>query len=83
MIIHQWQNPNYVLAKEVGKKLLVLNDTAERGISLITRFNSNLKHQEHQKQAIIHAILKYYKDLPLKTHYKEKFVDYLCTNFPN
>lgn len=49
-------NEQYLAAKKIVKKLLVVNDIAERGVALITRFNAVLTHQEEQKQFILHTI---------------------------
>lgn len=76
------ENENYILAKTLVSKLLVVNDIAERGIALITRFNTALTHQEEQKQFILHAVEQHYKNLPSRNTSKKTFIDYLNKNCP-
>lgn len=73
---------NTLRQKKIVKKLLVVNDIAERGVALITRFNAVLTHQEEQKQFILHTIEQQCKNLPTKNFSKKKFVEYLDNNFP-
>lgn len=71
------QNVDYLAAKAIVNRLLVVNDIAERGIALITRFNDVLTHQENQKQLVLHAVEQHYKDISSKKFSKQKFVEYL------
>lgn len=76
------QNQSYLAAKEIVKKLLVVNDVAERGVALMTRFNAVLTHQEEQKQFILHTMEQNYKDVPSSNFSKQNFIKYLNENFP-
>lgn len=76
------QDENYIAADNIVKKLLVVNDIAEHGIALITRFNTVLTHQEKQKQYILHEMEKFYKKLPSENFSKKKFVEYLNKTYP-
>lgn len=77
-----WEtNENFINAKEILKKLLVVNDIAERGVSLITRFNTVLTHQEQQKQFILHAMEQHYKEISIDTYSKKKFIEYLNNHY--
>lgn len=75
------ENEHYIAAKAMVKNLLVVNDIAERGIALITRFNTVLTHQEKQKQYILHAMEQHYRELPIENYSKAKFIEYLTKNY--
>ena len=51
-------NPDYLRGKEIVGKQIVVNDAAERGIHLITKFSAILTHQEKQKHWKIYEKLK-------------------------
>jgi hypothetical protein len=55
---------SYQLGKNRVQKLKVVNDAAERGISLIQSFNSVLTNQEEQKQYLLHVVEKHRRDYP-------------------
>lgn len=74
-------NENYITAKEVVSNLKIVNDIAERGIALITRFNAILTHQEKQKQFILHAIEQHCNNMPYSDFSKTKFIEYLNKNY--
>lgn len=75
------ENEHYIAAKAIVKNLLVVNDIAERGVALITRFNAILTHQEKQKQYILHAMEQHYRELPIQNYSKSKFIEYLTKNY--
>lgn len=75
------EDENYIAAKAMIKKLLVVNDLAERRVALMTRFNTVLTHQEQQKQYILHAMAQYYNQISTQSYSKTKFIEYLTTNY--
>lgn len=50
--------------KRRAKSLLVVNDTAERGIALIKKYNATLTKDEEQKQYILRLVCQHRKDVP-------------------
>ena len=71
------KNDEYVSARNIVKNLLVVNDIAERGIALMTRYNAVLTHQEEQKQFLLQIMENHYKKLPTNNFSKSRFIDYL------
>lgn len=57
-------NSEFKNLENIVNKLIVVNDPAERGISLITKFNNILTHQEDQKQFLLQVIEAHYKIFP-------------------
>ena len=57
---------NYLRAEEIVKSLKVDNDTAERGIALITRYNNTLTHNETERQLILQVVEKHQKEFPYR-----------------
>lgn len=70
-------NKDYVKAKKIVEGLKIVNDIAERGISLITKFNPVLTHQENQKQYLIQCMADNYNKLDLKHITKQKLLEFL------
>ena len=57
-----WQaNEDFQKALEYVSKLKVVNDTAERGVKLMTDYNNLLTHDENEKQIILQIISNYRK----------------------
>lgn len=71
------ESEDYVAASKIVKSLLVVNDIAERGIALITRFNAILTHQEDQKQLLMQTMEEHFEALPSESFSKSMFVNYL------
>lgn len=71
---------DYIQAQEFVSKLLIVNDIAERGIALMSRYNTVLTHQEDQKQFLIQAMEQHCKDLPLNSLTKKILIEYLNKN---
>ena len=57
-------NNNDMLGLSRVRQLKVINDAAERGISLIQNFNSVLTNQEEQKQFLLQVVEKHRQDFP-------------------
>jgi hypothetical protein len=55
---------DYKLGKHRVQKLKVVNDVAERGVSLVQSFNSILTNQEEQKQCLLQVVEKQGRDFP-------------------
>lgn len=64
------EDENYIAAKAIIKNLIVINDLAERGVALMTRYNTVLTHQEQQKQYILHAMEQHYKKISIQSYSK-------------
>ena len=61
----EWINdPIYVDSQTTVAQLKVVNDAAERGISLIEAFNSAITIKEEQKQFLLQVVEKHRKDYP-------------------
>ena len=59
----EWETiDDYKLGKERVQKLKVVNDAAERGVSLVQSFNSVLTNQEEQKQYLLQVVGKHRRD---------------------
>ena len=50
------QDKDFTAARNIVKKLKVIYDTAERGVSLIQEFNDQLTRDEDQKQFLLHVV---------------------------
>lgn len=60
-----WQSlDNYKCAQNRVMSLKVVNDAAERGISLIQSFNGVISNQEEQKQYLMQVVEKHRRDFP-------------------
>ena len=61
----QWLDLPYLLAaKRSVQAMKVVNDSAERGISLSTTFNSTVTKQKEQKQFLFQVVESYRKRFP-------------------
>lgn len=49
-------DPEYKESREIVSKLKVVNDTAERGIQQMSKFNNILSKNEKTKQFILHVV---------------------------
>lgn len=65
-------NENYKKCFETFKQLQVVNDTAERGVALIEKYNNSLTHDEEQRQYILQIVQEHRKKYP--TCNKQNFV---------
>ena len=54
-------NPTYIHAEIIVNNLMVTNDIAERGVKLMSEFNSLLARDEQQKQSILHVVSEHRK----------------------
>lgn len=68
---------DYIDAQQFVSKLLIVNDIAERGIALMSKFNPILTHQEKQKQFLLQAMEKYRRELPIRNLTKKHLTEYL------
>uniref|UniRef100_A0A8D8VWA4 Uncharacterized protein n=1 Tax=Cacopsylla melanoneura TaxID=428564 RepID=A0A8D8VWA4_9HEMI len=60
-----WHNNiNYIKGLKIAKSLKVVNDVAERGVKLITDFNTLLTKDEEQKQFLLQVVSKCRKLYP-------------------
>ena len=58
---------NYLRTEEIVKSLKVDNDTAERGVALITRYNNTLTHNDTERQLVLQVVEKHQKEFPYRT----------------
>jgi len=58
------EDPIYKRFKMACDKMRVVNDCAERAISLATKFNSTITKDEQQKQYILTVVRKHQQDIP-------------------
>lgn len=62
-----WESsPSYLSAADVVCNLKVVNDLAERSVSLIQQFNSSLTRNEEQKQYLLQVVESHRKQFPSK-----------------
>ena len=61
------EDPVYVKFKEAVQRLKVVNDTAERGIALMTAYNGSLTHDEEQVQYLLQVVAAPRKAIPKAT----------------
>lgn len=61
------EDPVYVKFKEAVQRLKVVNDTAERGIALMTAYNGSLPHDEEQVQYLLQVVAAHRKAIPKPT----------------
>lgn len=60
-----WEtNEEYLSGKKTVGSLKVVNDIAERGVSLISSFNSVLTNQEEQKHFLLQVVEKHRQQYP-------------------
>jgi len=60
-----WEsNPTFQAGRQRAANLQVVNDVAERGMTLITTFNLIVTKHEEQKQFPLQIVEKHCKDLP-------------------
>lgn len=57
-------NEKYLRAEEIVKKMVVVNDAAERAINLITRFNEKVTTIEDEKQMVLQVVEAHQKLFP-------------------
>ena len=60
------KNDDYLRYKAIIKSLRVVNDTAERGVKLITEFCNDLTRDEKQRQGMLIVIAEHRKNHPCK-----------------
>lgn len=61
----EWQrNENFVRANRIVRNLKVVNDSAERGVKLMTDFNTCLTKDEEQKQYLLQVVAECRKLYP-------------------
>jgi hypothetical protein len=61
----EWEEDNvYKQFKMACDKMTVVNDCAERGISLVTKFNSALTKDEQQKQYLLSVVRQHQREMP-------------------
>ena len=58
------ENPIYCEMQILASKVKVVNDTAERGISLIQQYNERLTKDEYQKQFLLRLVHSHRKNFP-------------------
>jgi len=63
--VHWIDDPIYNEMRELAKHLTVVNDVAERGISLIEKYNNTLTKDEEQKQFILRLVANHRKNFPI------------------
>jgi len=60
-----WEtNKEFLSGKKIVESLKAVNDIAERGVSLISSFNSVLTNQEEQKQFLLQVVEKHCQQYP-------------------
>ena len=60
-------DPTYIKFKSCINIIRVVNDTAERGIGLISDFNDVITKNEDQKQSLLKVVAKDRKENPSKS----------------
>lgn len=55
----------YIEMREKARQMKVVNDCAERGIALITKFNASLTKNEQQKQYLLRVVDLHRKKFPV------------------
>jgi hypothetical protein len=58
------ENENYLRAKQLIQQIKVVNDVAERGVALITEYNSVATTQEDQKQFLLQVVEDHRRRFP-------------------
>lgn len=58
------ENDSFQNGSNIAKKLKIVNDAAERGVSLFTDYNQILSKDEDQKQCILQIVSEYRKLFP-------------------
>jgi len=64
------ENENFQRGMELLKRIVVVNDVAERGVKLIQEYNSILSKDETEKQYIVQIVSEYRKQYPDSTKTK-------------
>ena len=59
------QNEAFLQGLAVVKNLQIVNDIAERGVALITEFNSSTTKNEEQKQYLLQVVAEHRKNMPV------------------
>jgi len=57
-------NSDYMVAEDIVRELRVVNDTAERGVTLMQEFNALLTKDEEQTQFAMQVIKEHHKRYP-------------------
>lgn len=60
-------DPEYLMMETEIKHILIVNDVAERGVKLITDYNTILCNDEEQKQFILQIVENHRKRFPIIT----------------
>ena len=60
-----WDNNEYYRISCLRVQLKVVNDAAERGVSLIQNFNSIITNQEKQKQYLLQVVERHHQQFPV------------------
>ena len=60
-----WDNNEYYRISCLRVQLKVVNDAAERGVSLIQNFNSIITNQEKQKQYLLQVVERHRQQFPV------------------
>ena len=62
--ISVWEtDPSYISSKKICKMLIVVNDAAERGVSLIQEYNSRHTKNEEELQSLLQVVQENRKEL--------------------
>lgn len=63
--VDNWENnKSYINGLLIVKNLQIVNDVAERGVALITSYNSSATKDEEQKQYLLQVVADHRKNLP-------------------
>ena len=55
------KNQNYLLGREIVKKIQPINDSAERGVALMTQYSAKITKNEDQKQFLLQNVFEHRK----------------------
>lgn len=70
-----YSDADYLHAEKVVKNLQIVNDIAERGIAIVTKYNEILTHDEMELQNIIQIVENHRENLPFIS--KKAIIDHL------
>ena len=71
-------NEHYNISRQRVQQLKVVNDAAERGVSLIQNFNSVITNQEEQKQHLLQVVESHRRQFPVSK--KSNIIEKLCSD---
>lgn len=75
----QWPTDEiYIQMEEKARQIKVVNDCAERGIALITKFNTTITKDEQQKQYLLRVVALHRKKFPEAS--KSNIMSMSCEN---